>query len=183
TSRMIQLARLFFFMSCSAVPAYGTTAVPVGSSPAEFRARGAASSDEATVSDLRSRLEELKRGRDIKVRHRSLGEVEAKFVGLAGDSIELLADGPSLYGTETMMLPDVESVWKRKRYTWWGGLVGAAIGAGIVALFTDPAPPEPGFGGLLNYDREEKIILGGLVGAAVGLMAGHEIHSYSRIYP
>lgn len=174
-------------LACLTALFFSAATATSGTANTHFTGAGAtsyASSDDAAKPDLHARLEKLGRDKQIRVQHTTLGVVEGKFSSVSEESmtmeVQTLPPGgrkrgsPAEYETRMMALSDVDTVWKRKGYTLIGGLIGAAVGglAGAAAA-PDEGSGEPGV----------SIGAGALFFGVIGLVVGHQIHSYSRISP
>lgn len=174
------LASLIGLLFCAATATSGTANTLFTGPGAESHA----SSDEAAKPDLHARLEKLGRDKQIRVQHTTRGVLEGRFSTVTNESLNMEVQtlppggrkrGSSAeYETQTMALSDVDTVWKRKGYTLIGGLMGAVVG-GLVgaAAAPDEGAGEPGV----------SIGAGALLFTVAGLVVGHQIHSYSMIYP
>lgn len=145
---------------------------------AEAYIQGAASADEAAKPDLHARLEKLGRDKHIRVQPTTRGVLQGKISTLTHESMAIVVETPDAFETHTIALSDVDKVWKRNGHTLVGGLLGALVG-GLLGAALAPDERDDHW----DLDPGTSIVAGALLGTVVGLVAGSQIRSYSRIYP
>ena len=129
-------------------------------------------------------LQTLSTGSTIKVTTPASGAAEGRFLGVVRDSLLLRMSALE----RRVALSAIDTLWVWQRNGERGALMGAAIGAGALAVVGTvwiATSSESGSHSPSDYAAVAGIfgIVGGLGGAAIGSVLGAVTQTWRRVYP